>query len=64
MVQLEYLAVCLLGLAMVIGGFWLGQSSKSRLLQILFPWISVLGMLVIFVGILLVAVPGFFPFDR
>jgi len=64
MVQWEYLPVIVLGLAMLIGGFWLGQTAKSKAVQIILPWVGVLGLLVIFVGILLVTVPGFFPFDR
>ena len=64
MVQWEYLLVIVGGLVMLVGGFWLGQTAGSKVVRAILPWIGIMGLLVIFAGILLVTVPGFFPFDR
>jgi hypothetical protein len=45
---------------MLVGGFWLGQASKNKVLRAVGPPAGVVGLIVIFVGILLTCVPGFF----
>jgi len=60
MIEYQYLLVVLLGLVLLVGGFWLGQVSKSKVLRAVGPPAGVIGLIVIFVGILLTCVPGFF----
>lgn len=60
MIEYQYLLVVLLGLVMLVGGFWLGQESKRRFWRVVGPPAGVVGLIVIFVGILLTCVPGFF----
>jgi hypothetical protein len=60
MIEYQYLLVVLLGLVLLVGGFWLGQESKAKALRIVGPPAGVVGLIVIFVGILLTCVPGFF----
>ncbi len=60
MIEYQYLAVVALGLVMLVGGFWLGQESKVKALRVIGPPAGVVGLVVIFVGILLTCVPGFF----
>lgn len=60
MIEYQYLLVVLLGLVMLVGGFWLGQASKAKALRIIGPPAGVVGLIVIFIGILLTCVPGFF----
>ncbi len=55
-----YLGVAVLGLAMLVGGFWRAQVSKARWVRIVGPPVAVLGLIAIFLGVLLNSVPGFF----
>jgi len=45
---------------MLVGGFWLGQESKVKFLRVIGPPAGVVGLVVVFIGILLTCVPGFF----
>jgi hypothetical protein len=60
MIEYQYLLVVLLGLVMLVGGFWLGQVAKAKALRIIGPPAGVVGLVVVFIGILLTCVPGFF----
>lgn len=60
MIEYQYLLVVLAGLVMLVGGFWLGQESKVKFLRVIGPPAGVVGLVVVFIGILLTCVPGFF----
>ena len=60
MIEYQYLLVVLLGLVMLVGGFWLGQESQKKFWRVVGPPAGVVGLIIIFIGILLTCVPGFF----
>ena len=53
MIEYQYLLVVLLGLVILVGGFWLGQASRNKVVRAVGPPAGVVGLIVIFVGILL-----------
>ncbi len=55
-----YLGMAVVGLALLIGGFQRAQVSTRRWVQLAGPPVAVAGLIVFFLGILLLTVPHFF----
>lgn len=55
-----FLGVAVLGLALLVGGFWRAQVTERRWVRVVGPPVAVLGLIVFFLGVLLTTVPGFF----
>jgi len=55
-----FLGVAVLGLALLVVGFWRAQATERRWLRVVGPPVAVLGLIVFFLGVLLTTVPGFF----
>ncbi|MBD3400027.1 MAG: hypothetical protein GF399_06815 [Candidatus Coatesbacteria bacterium] len=55
-----YLGIAILGLALLVGGFWRAQVSARRWVKLAGPLVAVVGLLAFFLGVLLTTVPGFF----
>jgi len=54
------LGIAILGLALLVGGFWRAQVSARRWVKLAGPLVAVVGLLAFFLGVLLTTVPGFF----
>ncbi|HUT98689.1 MAG TPA: hypothetical protein VM054_06400 [bacterium] len=52
--------MAVLGLALLVGGFWRAQVTERRWVRVVGPPVAVLGLIVFFLGVLVTTVPGFF----